>query len=429
MTLKDQKVPSYASGKSSKISIFSKANGARLSLESYESGKEWEPRKSTGGERMIVIGETLFRFEREFDGDRTMICASENYGLTWSLHSEVPHNIWEFETLTVNTRSGVHVYLFGSFRYKDPSFFQDIAEVWVSTDWMKTFELVTEDAGFRDFEDAGFRDFELYASCVRSDGSFLIIGRTDRFACSWISYDCGKTWQNLYQHDFSDPDIRYAWPIIPRKMVIVSYDNRLFSLGDAGNLMISENGGLTWYHADVPFVARAIIRDRRLNRLICFSYNESYELCSGGTVLKQLDLEWESHLPRWESYAESESYVPQSKYDVLQWESYAPESEYRARQWDYYIPEWESDVSESEPDVPDSFLDEGFYSTMIEPFMFASGAIYLQGIHARSGSFSLVSIPRRDVLRDKMMLSMLFAMFGIHSGVFTSFISPFIFPF
>ena len=110
---------------------------------------------------MIVIGETLFRFEREFYGDREVICASKDYGVKWSFHSEVPDNILEFETLTVNTEAGVRVYLFGFSRYRRREDFQNIAEVWVSTDLMKTFDLVTADAGFR--------NFDLNASGVRSD--------------------------------------------------------------------------------------------------------------------------------------------------------------------------------------------------------------------------------------------------------------------
>ena len=79
------------------------------------------------------------------------------------------------------------------------------------------------------------------------------------------------------------------------------YDNRLFGRGEAGELIISENGGLTWSLADVPFVAYAVLFDPRFNRLICFSYNESFELCSGGTAFKQLDLKWESYVAEWES--------------------------------------------------------------------------------------------------------------------------------
>ena len=74
-----------------------------------------------------------------------------------------------------------------------------------------------------------------------------------------------------------------------------------------------------------------------------------------------------------------------------------------------------------------SFLDEDFYPSSIEPFIFASGAIYLQGIHGGC-SFGMVSRPRRDVVQDKVMLAMLFARFGIDAAVFTSFIAPFIFP-
>ena len=322
---------------------------------------------------MIVIGETLFRFERESDGNRTVICASKNYGVKWYVHSEVPHNILRFETLTVNTKSGVHVYLFGFCRYNAPNNYHYIAEVWVSTDLMKTFELVTEDTAFR--------SFELTASCVRSDGSFLIIGCSDLVECRWTSDDCGKTWQNLYRHDF--PDLR---ELILERIIrgsIVSYDNRLFAVkatysGGAGKLIISENGGLTWTLADVPFLAQAIVKDPRFNRLICFSYNESYELCSGGTAFKRMDLKWEC-------------------------------------------------------DEPDSFLDKVFVYTLIDPFMFASGSICLQVIHVARGFCSvtriLVSRPLRDVLEDKMILAMLFARFGIHAALFTTFIAPFIFPF
>ena len=85
---------------------------------------------------MLSVGEMLYSFERVSE-DRMEIEASEDNGLTWNNHSALPRNITGFITLTVNTKSGIHIYVLCCSKYSSTSAAhrENIAEVWLIDGW------------------------------------------------------------------------------------------------------------------------------------------------------------------------------------------------------------------------------------------------------------------------------------------------------
>ena len=346
-----------------------------LSLRTYGAGKKCEWHKSQRKGEMLSVGEMLYSFERVSE-DRMKIEASEDNGLTWNDHSALPRNISGFITLTVNTKSGIHIYVLCCSKYSATSAEQreNIAEVWLSKDGLKTFELVRENAEFI--------GNEVTTTCVRSDGSFYIfvIPVRGEPSSSWTSRDRGKTWQKLFRYDS-----QYNF-VAPRTLggQIVSFGYLLFALSEMEHnedgdmqepfeLLTSADGGKIWKLVKVPFAPLGLVSDPNCHRLLCFSSKETYELCSGASEWKKMDRSWRSGIPA-----------------NLNYESLNP--------------------------------------VLFQTFPFASGTIMLRVIEQWVGT--VIPRPGWDaVKRDKLTLAMTLAMFGIPSAVFTSFIAPFIFPF
>ena len=351
----------------------------RLSLQNYGAGRDWEVRMALTRTQMIAVEEMLFQFVYA-PADGTTIRASSDYGIHWYEHSKTPHDIMHLEAITGRDTSGSFVYIIGSSRYatedNDTYDIENVAEVWLSKDAMMTFELVTENAEFF--------GTDIFASCVRSDGSILFLGNLNDEPCTWLSKDCGKTWSKLFKFDAHNPGHVLASLIVPGPIVAFEYclyaktenDYDAFDRGMKRYEFIkSKDNGITWERLPLDFCPLALVHDTNCNRLISFNPKDAYQMCSGATEFAKLQPSWRCALPGG------------------------------------------ADHSGSDP-----FL--------VDAFVFSSGNIMLN-VHAWVHDIAcIISRPRRyAVRRDKMFLGIIFARFGVSLGLFTNMIAPFIFPF
>ena len=172
--------------------------------------------------------------------------------------------------------------------------------------------------------------------------------------------------------------------IIPGSLI--AYGDRLFAKvkmfkyvkGESivfAKVINSKDGGKTWKFLKYPVSPLAVLKDERFNRLLCFTANDTYQMCSG------------------------------------------------SRRWSILPHSWRSAL-------PHTVVIDPSYPININPVIFASGVILLQVQHSNSDFDHFLSRPRFDAcVEDKLMLAMTLARFGIPSAVFTNFIGQFIFPF
>ena len=227
----------------------------------------------------IAVGDTLFIV------DGNMIQASTDFGKTWFDYSMLPIEFDKFDILPVQCKSEFLILLNLSsrfFEFNDSLDSRAVAEIWLSRDFMKTFELVTDNAEF------GPRR---HVSCLaRSDGSILLNGGTidDVFQLSdtWISRDGCKTWEKL-----SD---RSEWTL----RSVVCNGNTLYAIGlhydEPARLVLSIKGGETWKECDaLKCVPEALINHECLRELICFTSTECMTLQPGSLYWTPVRIPWQ----------------------------------------------------------------------------------------------------------------------------------------
>ena len=120
-----------------------------FSVHRYCAGRNWRALHEYDLGHILAIGETLYRFDScvHEPNESRVILASDDYGKTWESYSMLPYPMEDFGVLPVTTCGKVVVYLMGGRRAISRRV-QITADVWISNDLLKTFELVTDKAEF-----------------------------------------------------------------------------------------------------------------------------------------------------------------------------------------------------------------------------------------------------------------------------------------
>ena len=281
-----------------------KSQEARVSIENYVGGRKWEPMPAErrSPDQPLVIRNKLYRFPMHNYPMHRAIEASDDYGATWYSYSQLPHDIAGFAICTLRRGSIDFVYIIGGQRslpFDDhDSRFCPTAEVWCSVDLMKTFFLMTSDAGFGPVYDLSV--------AVRSNREIIISGRqkAPRYEegnfDTWISTD-GKSW--TLTGSFRPP--RYSVYVDGymrmKRGSLLTYKNKLFATrevvyrGKATDTLVeSLDDGRTWQVCD--FQVNALISDTLSDRLIGFTNTECFEQLGGCGEWLNLGNEWRKQM-------------------------------------------------------------------------------------------------------------------------------------
>ena len=270
-----------------------------FSVHRYCAGRNWHALHENDLGHILAIGKRLYRFDSYVyePNESRVILASDDYGKTWESYSMLPYPMEDFGVLPVTTCGKVVVYLMGGRRAISRRV-QITADVWISNDLLKTFELVTDKAEF------GPR---VKPQCfARSDGTLLVHNGWIRESenvypiDNWISKDGGRSWaltdRNWWYSKHPD-----SFPTIQRPLRrFMAFDNAIYALTeryDKQTLCHTVDRETAW--REVPhesFIPQTVVADKLSDRLIAFSTTNCYYMGRGTEKWIKLGNDWRTKM-------------------------------------------------------------------------------------------------------------------------------------
>ena len=249
-----------------------------ISLTHYCSGRRWHVAHDKSRNSVVAIENKLFALPEYWaDDDVGEISASDDFGESWHAYSRLPLRMNLDHISPVYAKSGTIVYLFMFERELVGQTYENSkCQVWLSKDLLRTFQLVCANP---EFGDPG--DFHCFP---RDDGAFCVhVFAEHEWHSAWISRDMGVSWQ--LESPVRMEAHREAYNSLTYHM------GRLYGLGYRA-LLYSDDGGNRWAAAELPFIPKLLVKDYRVDRIICFSSSECFELIGDATQWKRVDSDW-----------------------------------------------------------------------------------------------------------------------------------------
>ena len=338
-----------------------KVHGDSISLTHYCSGRHWHGVHENRSRTTWAIENRLYFIAGERSETKLgEIEVSDDFGKTWHEYSRLPLSMEVSAVLPVYAKSGTIVCLFlNEYKPEDPFWLKQI-QVWVSRDLLRTFHLVCANPEF-----GAVRGLYCFPN---EDGALCahVFSWTSEMQYAWLSRDMGVTWQ------LESPEPMESYPGITNSLVY--HRGRLYRLGHR-KLIYSDNGGKSWATAELPFIPLLMIKDYWLDRIVCFSPSDCFELMGEATNWRRVAGDWKK--------------------------------------------------------VIVSMIAGGAKRIMLaEAMVMRDGAMLLTAYLNTSRVLNVVSYPESErAQRDKNRLAFYLSAKGIYSPLFQAHIAPFLFPY